>query len=76
MTMNAARLDKSKRLQRVFLLLQDRAWHTTRDIIENAYVCAVNSCIAELRANGLGVDCERRGVGVYRYRLASGGDTP
>lgn len=50
--MNAANLKKSARLQRVDEFLSDRRPHTTRDIIRGADVCAVNSCIAELRANG------------------------
>ena len=41
--MNAARLSKSDRLQRVLRLLKDRKWYSTRAIIRKAHVCAVNS---------------------------------
>jgi len=49
--MNAASLSKSPRLQRVDRLLSDGLWHSTREIAQGANVCAVNSCIAELREN-------------------------
>jgi hypothetical protein len=67
--MNAARLERSARLQRVLRLLQDGYWHSTLSIIGNANVCAVNSCIAELRANGQHIECKRRGD-TWVYRLA------
>lgn len=66
--MNYARLDKSERLQRVLKLLKDRKWHTTRTIIKQAHVCAVNSIASELRKNGHPVECKRVGD-VWRYRL-------
>ena len=50
--MHAARLDRSKRLRRVHALLADGAEHSTLDIATRARVCAVNSCVAELRVNG------------------------
>lgn len=62
--MNAATM-KSQRLQRVRELLSDGAEHTTREIIEAANVCAVNSIVAELRANGVNIVC-RRGKGRER----------
>lgn len=74
MTMNAARLDESPRLQRVLDVLSDGRSHTTREIVAAADVCAVNSCVAELRANGVGVSCSQgfeRGRRVFRYRLES-----
>lgn len=49
--MHHARIEKSPRLQRVAALLQDGRWHSTLDIVIGAGVCAVNSCVAELRAN-------------------------
>jgi hypothetical protein len=52
MAMHAAKLKNSPRLQRVDKFLSDLRPHTTRDIIRGADVCAVNSCVAELRANG------------------------
>jgi hypothetical protein len=66
--MNAALLEKSPRLQRVLALLQRGGRFTTRDIIEQAQVCAVNSSIAELRSNGYQIRCERRGD-VWTYEL-------
>ena len=47
--MNASSLKTSKRLQRVDKVLADRKPHTTRDIARKAHVCAVNSCVDELR---------------------------
>lgn len=67
--MNAARLDRSQRLQRVLSLLEDGRWHSTLDIVIGAGVCAVNSCVAELRANGLRIACRRVGKERFEYRL-------
>ena len=58
--MHSARLEKSKRLQRVDALLLSGYSYTTREIIESARVCAVNSIISELRANGREIVCWRR----------------
>ena len=74
MAMNAAPLD-SPRLQRVLAVLRDGAEHSTRDLVARAHVCAVNSIVAELRANGIAVAC-RQGAGedgarVWLYRLAA-----
>ena len=71
--MHAAHLDRSPRLQRVRELLSDGREHSTLDIVREAGVCAVNSIIAELRANGLDIACRRetRPEGpVWLYRLA------
>jgi len=67
--MNAARLAKSNRLQRVAKLLHDRQWHSTRDIIREAQVCAVNSIMAELKRNNFQYECRRSGD-VWYYRQA------
>lgn len=56
-----ARLENSARLQRVKAYLQDGLEHSTQCIITNAKVCAVNSAIDELRANGFSITCRRRG---------------
>lgn len=48
----AARLDKSERLQRVFWLLADGREHSTWEIV-GLKVAAVNSAIAELKADGV-----------------------
>jgi hypothetical protein len=49
----------SPRLQRVLAVLKDGRPHTTREIVRRAHVVAVNSCIAELRANGAEINCTR-----------------
>lgn len=66
--MRAASLAKSKRLQRVDRLLADGGWHSTREIIQEAQVCAVNSVVAELRENGRGIECRQRGRYWYYRR--------
>lgn len=55
--MHAARLDRSPRLQRVLDVLRDGREHSTLDLVRSAGVCAVNSCVAELRAQGHRIDC-------------------
>lgn len=57
--MHAASIEKSDRLRRVDALLADGLPHSTMEIIENAHVCAVNSIIAELRANGRDIHCNQ-----------------
>jgi len=52
----------SARLQRVKRLLSDGKPHSTRDIMRRAHVCAINSCVAELRQHGAGISCERRKI--------------
>ena len=68
--MNAASIENSERLQRVYSVLSDKRRYSTRDIIEKAHVCAVNSCVAELKApvNGFDIKCEREGKNWY-YQL-------
>lgn len=73
--MHAAGLTSSNRLQRVHALLSDGAEHSTRDIVMSAEVMAVNSVIAELRANGCVIHCrmdKSRGKPVFLYRMAQG----
>jgi hypothetical protein len=65
--MNAARIEKSERLQRVDFLLSDGLEYSTLDICIKANVCAVNSIISELRQNGRRILCERRGD-IWLYR--------
>ena len=70
--MHAARLSESPRLQRVLdALRRHPKGLTTRGLILEADVCAVNSIAAELRANGIAVSCEPMpgAKGVYVYRL-------
>ncbi|KAF0674410.1 hypothetical protein [Profundibacterium mesophilum] len=33
--------------------------HSTRDIARRSHVCAINSCVAELRQHGAEIHCER-----------------
>jgi len=65
--MHAATLESSSRLQRVDDLLSDGLEHSTWEIMQSAHVCAVNSCISELRANGHDITCRRRGD-VFYYK--------
>ena len=71
--MHAARVDRSERLQRVLAVLGDHQEHSTFDIVVSAAVCAVNSIVAELRANGHSITCRQdrdpRGGRVWLYRL-------
>lgn len=69
--MNNARIDRSPRLQRVRDLLSDGRKYSTLDIIQGARVCAVNSIVAELRANGFRIDCKRNG-GNWEYQMQEG----
>lgn len=68
--MHNAKLNKSERLKRVLKLLSSAypGALSTRQIIARASVCAVNSIVAELRANGKRILCTRRG-GNWYYRL-------
>lgn len=68
--MHSACLARSSRLQRVLKLLADGVPHSTRQIIQEANVCAVNSVIAELRDNGIDIDCRNVG-GIYYYQIGS-----
>jgi len=66
--MHSARLSKSARLRRVRDLLSDGKTYSTREIIQKAEVCAVNSIIAELRENGIDINCRRVGA-VWWYNI-------
>ena len=72
--MHAAKLITSPRLQRIYNLLSgDHEEHSTREIIQKCNVCAVNSAVSELRANGLNIVCRQRpsrnGKHHYTYQL-------
>ena len=74
MSLHAARVDRSDRLRRVLAVLEDGREHSTLDIATAARVCAVNSIVAELRANGFAVACRQAvdpagGGRVWLYRL-------
>lgn len=65
--MHSASLKRSARLKRVDELLADGKEHTTMEIVTKAQVCAVNSIISELRANGRQITC-RSEKHVWYYR--------
>lgn len=67
--MHAAQLNNSPRLQRILSTLSDGRWYTTRDLIELAKVCAINSAVAELRENGFLVECCKETKDRFTYRL-------
>ena len=71
--MHSAVLENSPRLQRVLAALRSASRElTTRDIVIEADVCAVNSCIAELRDQGYDIRCRqevRGGRRLWLYRL-------
>ena len=70
--MHAATLERSPRLQRVQALLANGRWHSTREIMPGANVCAVNSCVSELRANGFEIECQQQvcaGERLFFYKL-------
>lgn len=64
--MHAARIGSSPRLRRVLAALAGGAELSTREIVARADVCAVNSCIAELRANGVAISCRQEARGGQR----------
>ncbi len=68
-----AKLRNSERLQKVLKLLSDGRAYTTKEIIEAADVCAVNSIAAELRENGIPVTCRpvKGCKGVFEYWLGA-----
>lgn len=77
--MHAAAIERSERLQKTLAVLADGAEHSTLDISHSAGVCAVNSCVAELRANGHVILCRRvfrAGRHIWLYRLVPAQDSP
>lgn len=66
--MNAASIEKSKRLQQVDNLLASGKEYSTLEISQYAQVCAVSAAISELRANGRNIKCERKGD-VWYYQM-------
>lgn len=70
--MHSARLETSERLKRVLAVLAPGTPKTTRQIVREAHVCAVDSIISELRANGFRIECEHVKKGRFRYRLIRG----
>ena len=66
--MNAAKLDRSARLQRVHELLKTGREFSTMEIVLGAQVMAVSAAVSELRAQGKMIHCQRRGD-VWYYRM-------
>lgn len=66
-----AKIESSDRLRRVLGVLSDGQPHSTLEIIAYARVCAVNSCVAELRMNGFRIDCKQIGRERFEYTLIS-----
>ena len=73
--MHAARLNRSERLRRVYGLLSDGREYSTLEIALEARVCAVNSIVAELRANGFLIECRQErgshGGRIWLYRMTA-----
>lgn len=66
---HAAKLERSPRLQRTLAALRAHPYGlTTRDVMLEADVCAVSSCVDELRENGYDIDCIQEGR-IFRYVL-------
>jgi len=69
--MNAAKIDKSSRLQIVAKALRkSRKPLSTRDLIIKTGMCAINSIISELRQNGYVIECKRSGSAWYYWMPA------
>jgi hypothetical protein len=66
----AAKLERSPRLQRVDALLADGREYSTREIVVACDVCAVNSIVAELRANGREITTRWHKGNCYYRRVA------
>lgn len=70
--MNAAKLERSERLQRVLTLLKNYPTMgvTSMEIIVGAQVVAPATVVSELRHQGYNINCQRKD-GVWVYRLVS-----
>ncbi len=73
-TFHWANIATSERLQRVLKFMSDGQWHSTRDIIYGANVCAVNAAMPELKMNGYDYEIRREtdeetGLTICPYRL-------
>ena len=77
-TMHAAKLENSPRLQKVLAFLRRNGPATTLEICQACTVCAVNSIVDELRANGFTILCQalKGQRGVYQYELIEAAQLP
>lgn len=71
--MHAANVARSKRLQ-TFIKCLESGPKTTREIIRETGLCAINSIAAECKANGVNIKCHYRGTTpdggrVFEYQL-------
>ena len=75
MSIHAARIKHSDRLKRVLAVLQCGTPQSTMHIQHTAQVCAVGTCVSELRRNGFDIICNQRsrddGRRVWYYTLVS-----
>jgi hypothetical protein len=75
MAIHAASLKTSERLQKVYAVLKDGKWHTTKELHRPDEDLAVHTTISELKApiNNIKIETESAGVingrSVYKYRL-------
>lgn len=65
-SIHAARLDHSRRLQRMLRAVSKPGWHSTASLQKATQSMAPATCLAELRAQGRDIQC--RYVGVVRGR--------
>lgn len=68
--MHAAKLDRSKRLQRIMKVLSDHKPHSSMELIRRAKTVAIGTDISEIRRNKRNVKCKREGK-IWFYRLVS-----
>lgn len=68
-----AKIDSSSRLKRVYKLIKDNGWYTSREIASKGRTIAPGSTISELRSNGFNVESRYKGMvegaRIYEYRL-------
>lgn len=73
MTMHFANAAKSKRIQKFLAALKGGKVKTTRQLIEETGLCAINSIAAECNAQGINIVCEYKGTNedgarIYTYK--------
>lgn len=68
--MNAAKLERSDRLQRVRNLLNSGKEYSTMEIVMQANVMAVSACVSELRQQNVPIKCWREGAYFY-YQMSA-----
>ncbi len=69
--MNAAKLSRSPRLQRVLEYLQNRPnGATSMEIIVACKVVAPATVVSELRHQGYAIECQRQGD-IWHYRMVA-----